>query len=324
MLGLSDLLFDVPTYIALIVYILIVIIFSLLGAVLYSYSGLEHYHCSNGISILSVFISIISIFLGVMISLILAQANSNYTSAVADSSLEASAIYSLWNIVRQLPDSEELQAEVIAYLEYIIYVEYPALKKGDLPPKGDRIVADLATSIMVFGNTLTTPHDLQLWNMATQTMTRIQDLRLSRLTYASYGVNNLLWWVTIMDSLILIILSWFIHCDGLFRYIYISIAAIYVASSLFAVTIISYPFRGYNALTPIQFEQALADIQDTEPAVRYIPYKPNPRYHPPPDSSDTSSDDNSYNSNSGGCSDSGCQQHHYRSTEQHDSSSIPH
>lgn len=272
-MGLYDLLFDIPTYIALIIYIIIVIVFSLLGAILYTYSGLQAYHCSDGISILSIFISIISIFLGVMISLIIAQANSNYTSAVADSSLEASAIYSLWNVIRHLPDSEALQDEVVLYLEYIIHVEYPALKRGDLPPLGDQMVAALSNAILTFGETLTRPKDLQLWGMANNLMASVQNHRLSRLTYASYGVNNLLWITAVMDSIILIILTWLINCTGIFRYIYISIAAIYVASSLFAVTIISFPFRGYNALTPIPFEQALSAIMGTKPAIKYIPLR---------------------------------------------------
>jgi len=282
MMGLVDILFDLPTYLGLVIYIVIIIVIAIVGSILYTASGLQQYQCKDGLSLLSIFISIISIFLGVMISLIIAQANSNYSSAVASSSLEASAIYSLWNTVRQLPNSKALQEEVIAYLEYIIYVEYPALKKGDLPPRGDRIVAALFTSIMTFGNTISTPHDLQLWSTAVDTMTKVQDLRLARLTYASYGVNNLLWWVAVMDSLILIVLTWFIACDSPFRYVYIVIASIYIGGSLFAVTIISYPFRGYDALTPIPFEQALSDIRGTKPVIRHIPWRPN---------SETSSDD---------------------------------
>lgn len=273
-MGFTDLLFDLPTFLALIIYIVIIIFVAIVGSIIYTILGFQRYQCSEGLSLLSVFISIISIFLGVMISLIIAQANTNYSSSVANSSAEASAIYTLWNVVRELPNSKALQNEIIAYLEYIINVEYPALKKGNLPPNGDRIVTALSTSIMEFGKTLTTAHDQALWNLAVNTMTDVQNLRLARLTNASYGVNNLLWWVTVMDSLVLIVLTWFIDCDSPFRYVYISIAAIYIGSSLFAVTIISFPFRGYNALTPIPFQQALSDILGTAPVIRHIPWRP--------------------------------------------------
>jgi len=249
------------------------VVCSILGMMIYTALGISQYECAGDIGILSIFVSIIAVFLGVIISLIIAQANSNYATAVADATLEANAIYSLWNIIRQLPNSEALQDEVIAYLSYIINVEYPSLKKGDLPPEGDKLASNLATNIMAFGNTLTTPQDIVLWEAAMAQMSSAQTLRLARLTYASYGVNNIMWWVTVLDSIILIILTWFIKCDTVFRYVYVAIAAIYVAASLFALTIISYPFRGYNALHPIPFEQAYNDIMGLPPKIFHIPPK---------------------------------------------------
>jgi hypothetical protein len=58
----------------------------------------------------------------------------------------------------------------------------------------------------------------------------------------------------------MIFLCWLLSCSSLFHYLLMGVVAIYVASAIFLIFILGYPFRGYSALTPRAFEVAVNNI----------------------------------------------------------------
>lgn len=271
---MSDWLFDLPTALSAFLFVLLTVLASVLGASLYSWSGLARWQCETmPNSTLAVFMSIMGLFLGVIVSLIISQSNMNYNNAIAEAAQEAANIYILYSELRALDNGQALQRELLRYLEYIINVEYPELKQGILPVEGDQLVDSLVKNILAYGPQATTSEQASIWSMAVKLMQTLVSQRISRLSAAAFGVNNVIFWITFTNSLLLLMMSWFITCDRPFRYIYVTIVAIYVGAALYIMFTVPYPFRGSNAITPIPFEQTLAAIMGTSPVITTIPYK---------------------------------------------------
>ena len=57
-------------------------------------------------------------------------------------------------------------------------------------------------------------------------------------------------------------MTWFLNCDGVFHYLLVAIAAIYVAASMFIIVILAYPYLGYQGLNAAPYEFALNNIID--------------------------------------------------------------
>lgn len=263
-------LFDWPPALAAFVFVLIIVVISLLGTFLYTWSGIQCFQCEGGT--LGFFIGIVSLFIGLTMSLIITQANSNYIVSIANAAQEASNFFSLYTELGALTNGKALQDETVAYLEYIIYVEYPALKDGKLPSEGDKIVESLIRNIIAYGTQATTADQQAMWNRALNTANQLQDQRVARLSNASYGVNNIVFWVTVIDAILLILMCWFVECSTFFRYVYATIAAVYIGTAMYLILVLPYPFRGQNAILPIPFEQVLSDIKGTPPVITTIPF----------------------------------------------------
>jgi hypothetical protein len=262
-----------PTWLSCIAFVLVVVIISLIGSLLYSWSCLGKYQCSESSNgTISIFLSMIALFLGVTVALIITQANANYNEAIFNASQEASNIYTLYMQVSSLKYGDALANEVFEYLVYIINEEYPALKVGDLPERGYDLIDSLTRNIINYGPRADSPTEQTLWASAMSTMSSIQQQRVSRLAEASYGVNNILFWITVIEAMILLVLSWFIECSTWFKYVYVGLVAIYIGAAIYVMIVLPYPFLGYNAITPAPFEQVYSQITGGPAVITTIPY----------------------------------------------------
>lgn len=250
--------YDMPTIWAYIIFVIFMTMISVLGLYIFKQINIEGVRCEEQNNIIGIFMAIISVFLGVMLSFIVVEVWNNYDQARLDATKEASNIFILYQTISALPDTEEIQDVIIDYLEYIINVEYPALKYMNLPKEGDQYLRQLENLIYNYdpvGN-----KELTLYNEAIGLLNMATLYRIDRIDSATVGVNKIVWWLTIIDSVLLIITCWFLLCSKLFHYVLTAITAIYISSSIFLILILSYPFRGNAGLTPEPFEVALDDI----------------------------------------------------------------
>jgi hypothetical protein len=113
---------------------------------------------------------------------------------------------------------------------------------------------------LIYSYNPTNPKEVVLYNESIDLLNQAIELRIDRLNSAFVGVYPIIWWVTIIDSILITIMAWFINCTSVAHYILTGITAIYVATALFLVIILSYPFEGYLGLGPNPFEVALEEI----------------------------------------------------------------
>jgi hypothetical protein len=232
-------------------------IISLLGLYLFKIVG-SCIVCDEHNTVVSIFIATVSVFLGIILTFIIITVWGNFSEAQLNTHKEAQTIFLLYGAVEILPNTEETQQLIIEYLQDIINVEFPAMKSGKPVSENTHLFQQLQMAI--YGYNPNGDQQTTLYGESIDLLNEAISLRIDRLNSATAGIYNVIWWVTIIDSILLIIMSWFIRCTGLIHYIMVAIIAIYVATSLFLVFILSYPFEGYADITPEPFEEAFNTI----------------------------------------------------------------
>ena len=250
--------YDLPTYLSLFIFVMIVTALSLMGLFLFDLADLELVKCEDNNNVVGIYITIVSAFLGIVLTFIVVAVWGDYADAQVNADREAYSLYSLFETISFLPGTEETQRLIIRYMEEIVEVEYPTFKAGDIPPISNRTLTALQE--FVYSYNPTNDRENTLYSQSLDQLTTAVELRIDRFASATQGINFLVAAVTIIDSILIVILCWFLSCRSAFHYLLVAVIAIYVASALFLIYILGYPFRGYASLPPLAFEEALKNI----------------------------------------------------------------
>jgi len=247
-----------PTIWVFILFTLLITLASIIGLYLFNSFGLPNAVCEDNNAVIGIFIAAISVFLGIILSFIIVTVWNNYTDAMLNADKEAETLYLLYVTVKNMPQTERTKQLIIDYIDFIIRIEYPELKQGKRPTDGDKLLTEL--EIAIYGYLPQSPREVTLYNESINLLNRAIELRTDRLNSAFVGIYPVIWWVAIIDSILIIIMAWFIKCSSVAQYILTGVVGIYVATALFLVIILSYPFEGYLGLGPDPFNAALAQI----------------------------------------------------------------
>lgn len=252
--------YDLPTLLIFILFVTIIPFLAVLGLFIFKSVDLEAVRCPEGNNgMIGVYVGISSVFLGVMISFLIITVWNLYTSTELSSQQEAQAIIILYQNVYALPNTKKIQLSIIRYLRYVINVEYPELKNGDVNLFGAQILGNIQKEL--YNYTPSNDREISLYDNCIQELNNIINLRVDRIHNASAGINNILWGVCIFDSIIIILVTWFLICNNVFHYVLVIIISMFISASLFLIYTFSYPFRGQNGLTPEPFKEALTAIR---------------------------------------------------------------
>lgn len=257
---LWDWIYTIPTVLSFVIFVGMVTLFSLFGLYIFKLLNIEVIRCEGRNSIIGIFIGIISLFLGVMLTFIVVDVWNDYDEARVDATKEAGTILILYQTVSALPDTDDIQELIIEYLEYIINVEYPNFRDNNPPSESNELIIALQDNLYSYN-----PQGQQqsiLYGECVSLLNQIILYRIDRIDSGTIGIHNLIWWITIIDAVLLVIMSWLILCSDLSHYILTAIISIYIASAIFLSLILSYPFRGFPAITPGPFENTLNFILD--------------------------------------------------------------
>lgn len=250
--------YDIPTTLSFIIFVGFITLFSLLGLYLFKILNIETLACSDYNTIISIFITIISLFVGILLSFLIVEVWDNFNIARLDAINEASTIFILYQTMSALPNTENIQDIIVEYLEYVINIEYPALKDNNMSPEGNDLIIELQN--LIYDYQPVGDKQLTLYNESIDLLNQVISYRLDRLDSATVGINDLVWWITISNSILLMVMIWFIVCHNLSHYMLTAVISFYISSSIFLVIILSHPFRGAAGIPPIPFEDALDTI----------------------------------------------------------------
>lgn len=212
----------------------------------------------NNNGMISIYISISTLFLAVMVSFLVITVWNNYAAASLNSQKEAQTIFVLYQNIYSLPNTSEIQLLISEYLEYVIKVEYPQLKNGDVQLFGAQILGKLQTAIYDYSPA--DGRESTIYNNCVGLLNAIVDLRVSRIH--NNGLSYVIWLVAIFDSVLIVIMTWFLHCKEVIHYLLVGFISVFIAASLFLIFVLSYPFRGQIGLTAQPFQEALVAVKN--------------------------------------------------------------
>lgn len=251
-------LYTLPIELSFIIFIITFVSLSLGFLWLYKKFTKGHEMTIGIDSAVGLFLGVVSIFLGVLLSLIVVDTWTNYGQTRNISYQEANDIYLLYKVMDNMPDTETIKFTIIEYLNYIIFFEYPALAYGTVPDEGTEIINRLQNEIYSYQP----PADkAALYGTAIGLLDTCLAQRITRIGGASFANNDWFIWIALLDSVMLLIMCCFINTNEVFHYILMTITSTYIATAIFLILIVSNPFRGGAKLTPLPFESALKNIE---------------------------------------------------------------
>lgn len=253
---------DLPVWFVFLTIIIIVPILAVIGLVLFKTIDISKLKCTllnSHNAIVAIFIGISASFLGILISFLVVTTWNIAKQAQLDSQQEAQNLLVLYQTVYSLPNTEEIKLLIVTYIEYIINVEYPQLKNGSITLFGSQLLGKLQASIYNYK----APSDGgALYSNAIQELNNIVQLRVDRIHNATAGVPPILWAACILDSIIVIFITYFLTCDSKGHYILVYIVSTLISALLAVIYIFNYPFKGSSGLKPTPFEEALVAIKN--------------------------------------------------------------
>ena len=202
---------------------------------------------------ISIYISISTLFLAVMVSFLVITVWNNYAAASLNSQKEAQTIFVLYQNIYSLPNTSEIQLLISEYLEYVIKVEYPQLKNGDVQLFGAQILGKLQTAIYDYSPA--DGRESTIYNNCVGLLNAIVDLRVSRIH--NNGLSYVIWLVAIFDSVLIVIMTWFLHCKEVIHYLFSWIYFCFYCSKFVFNFCFILSFQGTNRIDSSTFPRGI-------------------------------------------------------------------
>lgn len=252
-------LYNTPNIILFILFIIIFVILSIIGLYLFTLFTIVTNIDTVLFTDTYVYITIASALIGVVIAFIIYNEAQKFYQAQINVEEEASTLFVLYNMISTLPNTTLIQVKIITYLCYIINVEFVALQNGTIPVN---TIESLKLAIYNYE-----PHgarETEIYQQSLITLNRAIYLRTARVNSSMNGLPAELWWVVILGSIIVIVLTWFIHASFLYKTIMTSFIAMIFASLIFLLVVQNYPFRGSDfSIKPTAFQNVLTQLGKT-------------------------------------------------------------
>jgi len=210
-------------------------------------------------NVVASYLGIVAVPVGVILSFIIASAWAAFSDAQSKENEEATQLLLLYNVIRQLPNTEELQLSIKRYTAFIIEVEFPLMEKGMQSIEGLQMVIEIGD--MIYEYDLFGQKESILYREAIDMYQLVISLRITRLGYAVFGLAPELWWVLILGVIIVIVVSYFIYTKSTkLQIILTALVAAALVSMLFLIVALNFPYRGDFGLDSLPFEIALANM----------------------------------------------------------------
>ena len=237
-----DFLYDTENSTLLVVFVVIGVLLSITCLFIFKYLFPSCYVNGDLNSCVSIFIGVISIFIGVTFAFVVSNAYTTYSAAADNALLEASQLFELHKLVSTLPNTTELQTKIVEYTLYVANIEYPSLENGIVPDEGHVLLSGIGTDLYEYNPT--TKRENVVFNKAVTVYNDIVTLKVSRLASAQTGLAPELWWVLIIGSILIIIMTWFVKCSVVIQYVFTTITTTALSSMIFLIVALDYPFKG--------------------------------------------------------------------------------
>lgn len=253
-----DFFYDTKNSTLIVLMVILVVILSLTGLYMFKFFFPPAYFGHHSNVAIGIFIGVLTIFLGVMLAFVVTGESATFFDTQSTESLEATSIFLLYQTVSNMPNTAETQQLIIDYLNYIINVEFPLVESGIIPTEGFVILAKM--SLLIYNYEPMTSRENALYAQSIAQFNNVISLNANRVNSASIGIPGELWWVLIFNTILVIVMTWFVDCGDTMHYLLTGIISAGLASMLFLIIALDFPYRGDFGLDSGPFQVALDNI----------------------------------------------------------------
>lgn len=206
--------------------------------------------------------AIIGLIYGVLVGLTALYLfnNLNYTSDAVER--EASAVSDIYRGSKWLKDPvrTHIQTSIKAYLDEVINVEWPLMRKGqDLDMNGDIIIDNIAHALNTYK--ITNQSEFLIINNMLEEIKSFYNARQERINMSSAELSSETWIVILIGTFLTLGVNFIFGMNFKLHLITSCAAAIMCASMLFLIITLDRPFQGEFVIGPDAFQSVLVFIE---------------------------------------------------------------
>jgi hypothetical protein len=251
--------YDIPNWQFFLLTVSIFIIFSLLGAFLFSEKlekmldlTVEHN------SIVSTFLSLSSVFYGITLGLIAVGTFENFNATEDKVNNESSALAALYRDVSILekPEKTVLQGTLKRYTQYVVKEAWPLQRQGIVPKGGTALMDTFQTQFAQYMPV--TDKDKIIYAEVFDQYNVLIEKRRLRLNAVNAALPSTIWLILFMGAFVNIVLTWLLVINNKKLDIMINIlSGLLLGSLIFLIAAMDNPFRGEYSVSSASFQLLL-------------------------------------------------------------------
>ncbi len=200
--------------------------------------------------------AVVGVIYAVLLGFVAIGVWERFSTAEGATYAEASPLAMIYRDAESFPQSGALRRELRRYVSDIIYISWPAMKRGGTDPAVEVEAEHLAREV----NGLS-PHDARESNLQQQMMTELASslqARDQRLAEGATGLNGVMWTVVILGGFITVAFTYlFGFKRSSMQSAMIGTLALLIGLVIFLTMSLDYPFRGNIHVQPDAFERVL-------------------------------------------------------------------
>ena len=209
--------------------------------------------------------AVLGVAYAVLLGLMLIAVWEEWDAAAATATDEANELAEVYWLAHQLPAPEGRHIQELArsYAQVVVEEEWPLMAQGRSSPKAWATLDELRGTIL--GLDPPTGAQQVRYNQVLEQLHGLGDARRERLLAANEGLSTILWVVLIGGGVITIAFTYLFGLENtVVHTVMVASLALIIASSLFTVAALDYPFKGDVRIHPAAFEQVLERFHESK------------------------------------------------------------
>jgi hypothetical protein len=180
---------------------------------------------------------------------------------------EANTLYNMYYTALYLENSTEIVDLIKEYICAIIYIEFPEMELGIIPPDDTNIVRRLLNAVYAYEPNISITNQETLYSQTITLLNRAIQLRAERIESLNSGLAMEIWWVLIGGYFIILAMCLLLTGTIESRLLCTSFVSVVYIMLLFLAVALDSPFQGDFGLEPLPYIYVKDTIGFTCPEV---------------------------------------------------------
>ena len=208
-------------------------------------------------SLVGNFLSMYGMFYGILMGLLAVAAYQNTVDIEEAVIAEGAVLASLFRSVSAYPEDlrQPLQESVRDYTQFVIDVEWPLMRKGEVFTGSKPLTDRLQEQLLDFEPA--SAGQVILHTEATKQFYRFLELKAERIYSAQSGIPGIMWYVVLLGAFVSIFLTWMLNMSLVAHMFLGGVLSFFIGTMVSLIIVLGSPLRGGHGIDPEVFQLLL-------------------------------------------------------------------